>query len=101
VDDQTAPVELHVDVFGDVHTRQLEAHHRVVTVRDDLGGWMCEAVKDALLNPTVDVPRGSSPQRHVAHVHLLGLVMTGTTPVRDPMELESTSRTFQQRVRTQ
>jgi hypothetical protein len=38
VNHQTAPVELHVDVFGDVYARQLEAHHCVLTVLDDLGG---------------------------------------------------------------
>jgi hypothetical protein len=55
------------------------AHHRVVTVRDDLGGWV-EAVEDALLNPTVDVPRG-------------------TTRSATQMELESIMLKFQQRVR--
>jgi hypothetical protein len=54
---------------------------------------------EVLAHPTVDVPRGSSPQRRIAHDRLLGFVVTGTTPVHHPVELESTPRKFQQRVR--
>jgi hypothetical protein len=65
VDHQAALVALHVDVLGDVHARQLEAHHRVLALLDDLGG-RGEAIEDSLLDPTVDAPRGSGPQRHIA-----------------------------------
>src|SRR5262245_28786166 len=65
-DDELALVDLDIDVLRHVHAGQLEADDGVVAILDDLGG-RAEAAEYAGLYPTVDLPGGPGPQRHLAH----------------------------------